>query len=505
MFAFVKNLLGLESESESEDSDSEFSSINSSDYENDSDNESVQEEEVGEDQADFQRGDRCSFCPRGQKKWSNAVVIKYRYPNQFTLKIEGSGRICLGIKREQLHLPIKVIPINTSITYKVGEMVDVVRKKTVRTVEDAKKELEKELNEAKKKKKGSANNSFGNGNGNVHFNNDAWTQGQIVKVTNDAIDPLAPPWYKIRFEGGIVDREVKECNVRKVFRKGDLVEVRHEGWAEYYRGRIVKKMGRRNYNIVVQEDGELIENVDRVRLRSVGDMTDHVGKFVSDQYRATRRKYVNFIKSGNFRGMLRMVEEDGIHPDHEDPMTGRNGLIKACLTNQARRAKDFVDIGADVDYETMSGLTPLIACAEKGSIKVAKMILLDPWNRPLADPWRKNKLGQTAMDMAKQHKRTRFVEFLDALTSKDDYEYARKHNLELTIVDPNAAKKKMEELAKKLENRLKYDGFKRNQAAKLIQKIFRGILDRKHFKLKMDKEKKDRLEADRKEYLRKGK
>ena len=32
-------------------------------------------------------------------------------------------------------------------------------------------------------------------------------------------------------------------------------------------------MGRRNYNIVVQEDGELIENVDRVRLRSVGDMT----------------------------------------------------------------------------------------------------------------------------------------------------------------------------------------------------------------------------------------
>jgi hypothetical protein len=30
-------------------------------------------------------------------------------------------------------------------------------------------------------------------------------------------------------------------------------------------------------------------------------------------------------------------------------------------------------------------------------------------------------------------------------------------------------------------------------------------LDRKHFKLKMDKEKKDRLEADRKEYLRKGK
>ena len=111
-------------------------------------------------------------------------------------------------------------------------MVDVVRKKTVRTVDDARKELEKELNEVKKQKKGSANNGFGNGNGNVHFNNDAWTQGQIVKVTNDAIDPLAPPWYKIRFEGGIVDREVKECNVRKVFRKGDLVEVRHEGWAE---------------------------------------------------------------------------------------------------------------------------------------------------------------------------------------------------------------------------------------------------------------------------------
>ena len=214
MFAFVKNLLGLESESESSDSDSEFSSINSSDYENDSDNESVQEEEVGEDQADFQRGDRCSFCPRGQKKWSNAVVIKYRYPNQFTLKIEGSGRICLGIKREQLHLPIKVIPINTSITYKVGEMVDVVRKKTVRTVDDARKELEKELNEVKKQKKGSANNGFGNGNGNVHFNNDAWTQGQIVKVTNDAIDPLAPPWYKIRFEGGIVDHKTHSVEIR---------------------------------------------------------------------------------------------------------------------------------------------------------------------------------------------------------------------------------------------------------------------------------------------------
>ena len=105
------------------------------------------------------------------------------------------------------------------------------------------------------------------------------------------------------------------------------------------------------------------------------------GKYVSDAYRAVRRKYVNFIKSGNFKAMLRMIDDSGIHPDHEDPMTGRNGLIKACLTNQYKRAKDFVDVGADVDYETMSGLTPLIACAEKGSIKVAKMILLDPWNR----------------------------------------------------------------------------------------------------------------------------
>lgn len=53
-------------------------------------------------------------------------------------------------------------------------------------------------------------------------------------------------------------REVEEKNIKKVFRKGDLVEVRAEGWAEYYRGRIVKKTGRRKYNIVAQEDGELM-------------------------------------------------------------------------------------------------------------------------------------------------------------------------------------------------------------------------------------------------------
>ena len=160
MFAFVKGLFGIESESDSSDSESEFSSINSSDYDDDSDNDNNDnenndnernEKQITEDQADFQKGDRCSFKPHGHKKWSNAVILKYRYPDQFTLKIEDSGRLCLGIKREQLHLPIKVIPITTSLTYKKGEVVDVIRKKSIRTVEDAKKELEMELGETNQK------------------------------------------------------------------------------------------------------------------------------------------------------------------------------------------------------------------------------------------------------------------------------------------------------------------------------------------------------------------
>ena len=149
-------------------------------------------------------------------------------------------------------------------------------------------------------------------------------------------------------------------------------------------------------------------------------------------------------------------------------------MIKACLTNQYKRAKEFVDVGADVDYETMSGLTPLIACAEKGSIKVAKAILLDPFNRPLADPFRKNKLGKTARDIAVEKKRTRFIAFFDSLTSKEDYEYARRHNVEIKIIDPGAAAKLAALAMNRLKNKLQYNASMQNKAASVLQSKFRG-------------------------------
>ena len=231
MFTQFKNLLGFKSESESDTSEDEFSDVSSNEDSDDNDNDnnnSDEDKEVGEDQADFQRGDRCSFSPHGQKKWVNAVVIKYRYPDQFTLKIEGSGRVCLGIKRDQLKLPIKVIPISSFVTFSRGEVVDVIRKKVIRNVADAKKALEAELGESNRKRgqtgTGGTGGKGGKGNNypSVYFDDDAWTQGQILKVTHDTIDSFAPPWYKIRFEGGQIDRDVEEKNLKKVFRKGDL-------------------------------------------------------------------------------------------------------------------------------------------------------------------------------------------------------------------------------------------------------------------------------------------
>ena len=280
MIAFVKSMFGIEEESDSDSSESEFSSINSDDDMGESEDEVLSDQEETEEGANFQRGDRCSFCPHGQKKWLNAQIIKYRYPNQFTLQIEGSGRVCLGIKREQLNLPFKVVPASKFLSYKRSEIVDVFRKKKIRSVEDARKEME--------------DNNLGNAEAD-HFNDDAWMQGQIMKVYHDPINAEAPPTFKVRFEGGEIDREVKEKNIKKVFRKGDLVELRAEGWAEYYRGRIVKKTGRRRFNIVAQEDGELVENVERVRIRSIGDSRDIVKKKVGDKFRATRRKYSNFL------------------------------------------------------------------------------------------------------------------------------------------------------------------------------------------------------------------
>ena len=167
MLAAFKTLLGFKEQSSSEESESEFSSINSDEFD-DSDNDSKgSEEEEQEETADFQRGDLCSFCPNGQKKWSNGTIIKYRYPNQFTLKISGSGRVCLGIRREQLHLPIKVVPATTFLSYSRGEVVDVVRKKKIRSVEDARKALV-EANQGK----GEAD----------HFKDQSWEQGQVLKV-----------------------------------------------------------------------------------------------------------------------------------------------------------------------------------------------------------------------------------------------------------------------------------------------------------------------------------
>ena len=125
-------MLGIEEESDSDSSESEFSSIDSDNDMDESEDEILSDQEETEEGANFQRGDRCSFCPHGQKKWFNAQIMKYRYPNQFTLQIEGSGRVCLGIKREQLHLPFKVVPASKFLSYKRSEIVDVFRKKKIR-------------------------------------------------------------------------------------------------------------------------------------------------------------------------------------------------------------------------------------------------------------------------------------------------------------------------------------------------------------------------------------
>ena len=488
MFQAIKSFLGLDEPSSDSASETEFSSLGTLESSDERENSDELEQE---DRADFQRGDRVSFCPAG-RQWVNARVLKYRYPNNFTLKVEGdSGRVCLGIKREDLRLPIKSVPTINSLVYKKGEVVDVKRKRQIRSLEDARRAMTEDMAVE---------------NPNDKFDDSKWAQGQILKVNYDPVDSGAPPWYKIRFvkeDGSVeVDRDVKEINVRKVFRKGDLCEVRAEGWAEYYRGRVVKKTGRRQYHILIQEDGEIVKNCERVRMRAVGDFKDVVGKHVSDAYRALRRRYTNYLKSGNFMRMLRMIENDGIHPDHEDPLSGRNGLIRCCLANQVKRAKQFVECGADVDYETSSGLTPLIACAEKGSVRCAKVILLDPWNRPLANPFRKNKLGKTAREVAVQHKRTRFIAFLDELISKADYEYARRKNVEIVMNDPGAIAAAAAAALKRLQRMAVTSHEEKVKAACALQARFRGYLSRKHERQRFEQE--AREEAERKEAARRA-
>ena len=100
-----------------------------------------------------------------------------------------------------------------------------------------------------------------------------------------------------------------------------------------------------------------------------------------------------------------------------------------------------------------------------------------------------------------ENKRNRFVEFIDTLTSKEDYEYARKYNVELKIIDPGIAKRALALAAKRIENKLKYSNFVRTQAARLIQKMMRGVLLRKHFKEQQDRERVAKIEADRKNYF----
>ena len=54
-------------------------------------------------------------------------------------------------------------------------------------------------------------------------------------------------------------------------------------------------------------------------------------------------------------------------------------------------------------------------------------------------------------------KRTRFIAFFDSLTSKDDYEYARRHNVEIKIIDPGAAAKLAALAMNRLKNKLQYN------------------------------------------------
>ena len=119
MFQAIKSFLGFGESSSESASETEYSSLGS--LESSDEGKNSDELEL-EENADFQRGDRVSFCPEG-RKWVNAKVLKYRYPNNFTLKVEGSGRVCLGIKREDLRLPIKVVPEQTSLVYEKGETI----------------------------------------------------------------------------------------------------------------------------------------------------------------------------------------------------------------------------------------------------------------------------------------------------------------------------------------------------------------------------------------------
>eukprot|EP00949_MAST-11_sp_MAST-11-sp1_P000784 g784.t1 len=369
-----------ESEDESEDSllltDSESS---------DSEGDESDEDKRAEENRDFARGDDVEVL--GRQGWVCGRIVRYTYPNNFSVYVSPTVTY-YHVPRSRIR-SVQTKTIMRAAKYNVGEIIEV-------------------------------------------FQGGFWQRAAIKKQTFAQGRVV----YGVKLAGGKSGKGVFEDHMRKVFRKRQRVEAKVEGWAEYYPGRVVrvhrssvdgpKGEGRRSMMTytVKFDDGDYAEELERERLRLPGEKVDLIGRKVSKKYKEKVRRYVNHLKARNFRAAVRMVEKEDIHPDHEDPLSGLNALTRACLAGSKKYVTMLVELGADVDYETKTGLTPMICCAMKGNFKCAEAVLLDPWSRPLANPFRKNRFGEDARGVAEEHKQWRFIKLLDEVTSREGYREA---------------------------------------------------------------------------------
>ena len=147
-----------------------------------------------------------------------------------------------------------------------------------------------------------------------------WKRCVILKSTIDQqTNELA---YLVRWKGTFFEDVVKESHCRVLFRKGDDVEVKAEGFAEYYKATIIKvRRDENTYDLEIEEDGEIVQHCIRERIREIGSKIDLIGRVVNDEYQEKRREYVQALKTRNYAKMYDMIVEEGMHPDFEDPLT----------------------------------------------------------------------------------------------------------------------------------------------------------------------------------------
>eukprot|EP00505_MAST-04D_sp_SCG-Rhode-Island_P000663 Stramenopile-MAST_4_protein_663 len=309
-----------------------------------------------------------------------------------------------------------------------------------------------------------------------------WSHGVVTANVPNADGSIS---YRVRWTGTAHEDVVPSTDIRAKFKKHDKVEGKLEGWAEYYTGEVKKYHKEDNTYTVEFEDGEVGVHVSRNRLREVGDTKDVIGRAVSDEFQQKRREYVMALKSRNYARCLEMIVEEGIHPDHEDPLTGTNALVRACLSGKHKWAIKFVEEGADVNYQTLSGLTPIIACAEKGSLRCLKAIMFDPFDRPLANPWKKNRLGKTGWDVARERKKQGILDYLDEIVDRPGYKDALEN---YTVVDTTKdlvkeAARLAAKAARAAELAIKNSPAVRERAAREIQKWIRKVMNRRRFQI----------------------